>query len=212
MTAIHRSVLLCLVAAVALATGSPALAQDEDRVPTAARRAAEWHPSPEGSNSDAWFFSGAVGVGWFSGDRAVNGQPGFTAELRAAREISSNFYVVGSYLLAIPRTEVSDPLTGTTETGNHALHVPTIGLGYRAEVTPEVHLYIEPRIGGVFGGDVDAAPAGGASAGVQIDIRPGMAVDVRFTGLLTDTKIDTRAGDVDLSGIWSIGLGLTFEF
>jgi hypothetical protein len=191
---------------------SRALAQDEDRVPTGVRRAAEWHPSPEGLNSDSWFFSGSAGIALFSGSDAVDGQAGFAAELRAAREISGDFYVVGSYLLAVPRTEVTDPLSGSTDRESHALHALTIGLGYRAEITPEIHLFVEPRIGGLFGTDVDAAPIGGASAGIEIDLRPGLAVNVRFTGLFTDTQMDTRVGDVHLNGIWSVGVGLTFEF
>jgi hypothetical protein len=201
-----------IVALLALGTAVPALAQDEDRVPTGARRAAEWHPSPEGSDSDAWFFSGSAGIAWFTGSNAVDGQPGFAAELRAAREISGDFYVVGSYLLAVPRTEVIDPLSGSIDRESHGLHIASIGLGYRAEITPEIHLFVEPRIGGVFGTDVDAAPIGGASAGVEIDVRPGLAVNVRFTGLFTDTQVDTRIGNVDLNGIWSVGVGLTFEF
>src|SRR5205085_3055221 len=140
---------VCVV--VGLMSASRAMAQDEDRVPTAARRAAEWHPSREGLNSEAWWVSGTAGVAWFSGDGAVNGEAGFTAELRAAREIANNFYVVGSYLLAVPRTQVTDPVSGSTDRESHAVHVPTIGIGYRAEITPELHLFVEPRIGGIFG-------------------------------------------------------------
>jgi hypothetical protein len=188
------------------------MAQDEENVPTAARRAAEWHPSKEGLATRPWFASASAGVAWFDGDKGIDNQTGFSAEFLVGRELTSDWYVVGSYLLAIPKTEVTDPRSGDTVDETHALHIPTIGVGYRLEVSPEIHLFIEPRIGAVFGSDADLGPVAGGSTGVEFNIQPGMAIDVRFTGLFANTKLDTRAGEVDLSGIWSVGVGMRFEF
>lgn len=180
-------------------------------MPTAARRAAEWKPSPEGSRSDAWFFSGTAGIAWFSGDDAVDGEPGFTIEARAARELTSGFYVVGSYILGVAQTQVTD-LAGDIHDDSHLFHIPSIGVGFRAEVTPEIHLFVEPRVGGIFGGDVDAGPVAGASAGAEFELDPGLLIHVRFSGLFAETSLQTPAGDADLDGIFSVGVGLTWEF
>jgi hypothetical protein len=203
--------LLALLALLATAPRARAQTSDDpDRVPTGARRAAEWRPSPAGSDPDSWFVSGTAGIGWFTGDDGIDGDPGFTLELRGAREITGDFYVVGSYLLAFAKTEVS--LEGTSDRDTHVLHVPTIGLGYRAELSPEVHLFVEPRLGVLFGSDADAAPVGGAAAGVELEVRPGLLVNVRLTGLFTDASLDTAGLDQDLNGIFSVGVGLTWEF
>jgi hypothetical protein len=205
-----------LLVAVLFSSAGVSRAQDmydrEDDVPTGARRAANWHPTPEGVAGEPWQVSGSVGVGYFTGDRAVRDNAGFTAELRVSHDLADSFYIVGSYLLGFARTEVTDPDDGSTDRDTAVLNVPTIGLGFRGEVTPGIHLFIEPRLGLLFGGDADTAPAGGAAAGVDIQLNPGIDVRVAFTGLLTDSDIDTSAGDAHLSGIWSVGVGLVFEF
>lgn len=119
---------------------------------------------------------------------------------------------MGSYALAFARTDVTDPLDGSSDRDTAVLNVPTVGIGLRAEVSPEIRLFVEPKLGALFGGDADAAPVGGASAGIDIALDPGIAIRVGFTGLLTDTSIETSAGDADLTGIWSVGIGLVFEF
>jgi hypothetical protein len=208
-------VTLLLAVTTLLASAPTARAQtyvDEDNVPTGARRAAEWKPSPEGLNSDAWYFSASAGFCWFNGDDGVDGDAGFSLEARVARELSSDFYAVGSYLLAFAPTDVVDPTDGSDHTDTSVLNIPTIGIGYRWVIKPEIHLFIEPRLGAVFGGDVDIAPVGGAAAGVQIQLDPGIWVHATFTGLLTDATIETRHVDTDLDAIWSVGVGLTFEF
>ena len=184
----------------------------EDRVPTAARRAREWEPSPDASGGPEGFGSASVGTVFFSGDDEIENGPGFGAELKVGRELASDFYVVGSYLFAVAETETIDPLDGTFDEDPHTLHVPTIGVGFRAAFTPEIHAFVEPRVGALLGGDVDGGPVGGGSAGVEIQLDPGIAVRVSFTGLFTDSSLETAAGDVDLNGIWSVGVGLAFEF
>jgi hypothetical protein len=184
--------------------------RDGDRVPTAARRAAEWRGSSDPSGGDAWYFSAGAGVAWFSGDAAVDGDPGFSAQLRLAREMTGDLYVVGSYLVAVATTETPDP-NGGIDRGDHVLHVPTIGIGVRLEATPAVGIFIEPQVGAIFG-DADAGPVGGATAGVLFEIQPGLNLRVGFTGLFTDSTLDTPAGNADLNGIFSVGVGLVFEF
>jgi len=185
---------------------------DADRVPTGAVRAAQWKPTQEGIVGLPWSVSASAGFAWFSGSDAVDGQPGFAAELRAARDLSSdNIYVAGSYLLVIGQTEVTNPNTGSRDDQSHVLNVPTIALGFRTDVTPSIHLFIEPKLGVVFG-DADTAPVGGASAGAEFDLQPGMSFRVNFTGLATRSSIHTSAGDADLDAIWSVGVGLAFEF
>jgi hypothetical protein len=184
---------------------------DDERVPTGARRAAEWEPSREGVAGRPWEFSVSAGLAFFSGDDAFDDQPGFAIDLRAAHDLTGDFYVVGSYLLAFARTDVIDELDGSNDRDTKVLHVPTVGVGFRAEVTPEIQLFVEPKLGAVITSD-DVGPAGGASAGVDFEVDPGIAVRVGFTGLLTDSRVDTSAGDADLNGIWSVGVGLVFEF
>ena len=202
-------------AAVALAAiislAQPGLAQSDqvDRVPTGARRAAEWHPSPEGLSSDAWFLSGTVGMALFTGDEAVEDEAGFTAEFRVARELASDFYAVGSYLLGL--ASVEDPSPASDDEDTAVLHIPTLGIGWRPELTPEIHLLLEPRIGVLFG-DADTAPVGGGSVGVEIQLDPGILVNARFTALFTGTDVDTPGDDAELNALWSVGVGMTFEF
>jgi hypothetical protein len=180
-------------------------------VPTGARRAAEWRPSPEGSRSDSWFLSGTAGIAYFSGDNAVDDEPGFVFEARAARELTSGFYVVGSYILGFAQTEVTD-INGDTHDDTHTFHIPSVGVGFRADVTPNIYLFVEPRVGGIFGDDVDAGPVAGASAGAEFELSPGLLVHIRLTGLFAETSLQTPAGDADLDGIFSVGVGLTWEF
>jgi hypothetical protein len=185
--------------------------RDDDRVPTGARRAAEWDPSPEGVAGAPWEFSVSAGLAFFSGDDAFDDQPGFAAELRASHDLTGDFYVVGSYLLGFARTEVTDEDDGSLDRDTHVLNVPTVGVGFRAELTPQIDLFVEPKLGAVITGD-DVGPAGGASAGIDIGLDAGICVRLGLTGLLTRTTVDTSAGDADLNGIWSVGVGLVFEF
>lgn len=183
-----------------------------DRVPTGARRAREWRPTPEGASADAWHFSAGAGLAFFSGDDAVSDDPGFSVEVKASRDLTADLYVVGSYFVGFADSEFTDPFDGTEESDSHVLHVPTIGIGVRFEATPEIRFFLEPKLGALLSSDADAAPVGGATAGVDIELDPGLAVRVSFTGLVTDTELQTDAGDADLDGIWSVGVGLVFEF
>jgi hypothetical protein len=203
--------LLMIVLTSASSARGQAYERDPDDVPTGARRAAEWKPTREGLVGTPWNISGNVGVAFYSGDDAID-DAGFSAELRLTREVASDFYAVGSYFVGFMATDVTDPDTGRGDRDTHVLNVPTLGLGFRGEVTPEIHLYIEPRIGVLFGNGMDTAPAGGFGAGVDFQIQPGFDVHVAFTGLATDTDFSTRAGDAHLSAIWAVGVGLAWEF
>ena len=188
-------------------------ARNRDRVPTGARRAREWRPTPGGASADAWHFSAGAGLAFFSGDDAVSDDPGFALELKASRDLTADLYVVGSYLLGFAESEFTDPVDGTEESDSHLLHVPTIGLGVRLEATPEIGFFLEPKIGALFSSDADAAPVGGATVGTDIELDPGIAVRVSFTGLVTDTELEVDDdAEADLNGIWSVGVGLVFEF
>ena len=203
---------LCAVA-VLLACAPPAraLQRDPDEVPTGARRAAEWHPTKEGIVGEPWQVSASAGIAYFTGDGDLD-TSGFTAELRLSHDLSNDFYVVGSYFLAIAGTDVDNPIDGSSDSDTAVLHIPTIGVGYRLEMNPEIYLFFEPRIGILFSGDADTGPAGGISTGVEIDLDPSIAIRFAFTGLFTDTRLDTSSGDVDLNGIWSVNVGMAWRF
>src|SRR3954471_10856036 len=173
-----------LLAGAASARGQDAY--NEDDVPTGARRAANWHPTREGLVGTRWTFAADVGVAFYSGDDAID-NAGFSAEARLTREVASDFYAVGSYFLGFIATDVTDPDTGRGDRDTHVVNVPTLGLGYRGEISPEIHLFIEPRVGVLFGNGMDTAPAAGLGAGVDIQIEPGFNFHVAFTGLATDT-------------------------
>jgi len=205
------TLLTILVAAAAPARAEETYERDPDDVPTGARRAANWHPTREGIVGTPWTFAADVGVAFYSGDDAID-NAGFSAEARLTREVASDFYAVGSYFLGFIATDVTDPDTGRSDRDTHVLNIPTIGLGYRGEVSPEIHLFIEPRVGVLFGNGMDTAPAAGLGAGVDIQIEPGFNFHVAFTGLATDSDFSTRAGDAHLSAIWAVGVGLAFEF
>ena len=120
-----------------LAFGSTSFAQEgggEDRVPTGAVRAAEWKPSHEGLVGQPWDFAVLAGFAFFSADDAFD-EAGFAAELKLSHDLASDFYVAGSYLLAFVSTDVVDPGDGSSVDETHTLHVPTVGVGYRAELS-----------------------------------------------------------------------------
>jgi hypothetical protein len=181
----------------------------DDNIPTGARRAAEWKPSPEGIRGYPWDFSFGAGFAYYSGDDFDD--TGLALEVKLARDLSNGFYASAAYLLTFAETEVTDPLDGSTSDEDHVLNIPTLGVGFRAEFNPEINLFIEPRIGAVITSD-DAGIAAGASAGVNIQLQPGMSVHVTFTGLATDLAVETDAGDADLNGLFAAGIGLVFEF
>ena len=203
-----------LFASTALAQRGPddAAAADEREIPTAARRAHEWSPDPDATGGPPWFASASPLIVFFSGDDEVDTDPGFGAQFRVGRELVSNFYVVGSYLVAVAEAEAADEFGDSSDEEDFVLHIPTIGVGVRAGFTPEIYGFIEPSIGGVFGSDVDAGVVVGASTGVEIQLQPGFAVRVSFSGMFTDSSFDTDAGDVDLDAVWSVGVGLAFQF
>jgi hypothetical protein len=203
--------LLATVLTSARSAGAQAYERDPDDVPTGARRAAEWKPTREGLVGTPWTFAADVGVAFYSGDDAID-NAGISAEARLTREIASDFYAVGSYFLGFIATDVTDPDTGRGDRDTHVVNVPTLGLGWRGEVSPEIHLFVEPRVGVLFGNGMDTAPAAGLGAGVDIQIEPGFNFHVAFTGLATDTDFSTRAGDAHLSAIWAVGVGLAWEF
>jgi len=189
--------------------GFQTVREEGEDVPTGARRAAEWEPSREGLVGEPWDFAVLAGFTFISGDDAFD-DAGFAAELKLSRDLASDFYVAGSYLLAFVSTDVTDP-DGSAVDETHTLHVPTLGVGYRAELSPEIHLFIEPKLGALITGD-DVGPVGGFSTGVDIQVDPGILVRANFTALAVDAGVDTDAGDADLNALYSVGIGLVFEF
>jgi hypothetical protein len=203
-------VMLCGFAVASAGAQESRIDDETDEVPTAARRASEWR----GSTSDAVSgpsFTAGVGIVWFSADDGVETDPGFNLNLRLTHDLAGDFYVVGSYTLASVETQFDSPLAGSSDTDDHLLHVPTLGIGVRFDATPEISLFLEPKIGAIFGDDTDAGPVGGASTGVDIQIQPGMSVRFTFTGLVTDATIETNAGDADLDAMWAVSVGIGFE-
>ena len=212
-TTIAAALGAALFASTALAQpGTDGVAADDREVPTAARRAHEWKPDPGATGGPPWFASASPAIVFFSGDDAVDTDGGFGAQFRVGRELVPNSYVVGSYLVAFAEAEAADDFDGSSDEEDFVLHIPTIGVGVRADFTPEIYGFIEPCIGGVFGSDVDAGAVVGASTGVEIALQPGFAVRVSFSGLFTDSSFDTEAGDADLDAVWSVGVGFAFQF
>jgi hypothetical protein len=212
-TTIAAALAAALFASTASAQpGTDDVAADDREMPTAARRAHEWSPDPDATGGPAWFASASPTIVFFSGDDAVDTDAGFGAQFRVGRRLAGNSYVVGSYLVAFAEAEAADPFDDSSDEEDFVLHIPTIGVGVRADVSPEVYVFIEPCIGGVFGSDVDAGAAVGASTGVEIELQPGFAVRVSFSGMFTDSSFDTSAGDADLDAVWSVGVGLAFQF
>lgn len=182
----------------------------EDDVPTAARRAARWHPAPGSSDAGAWFASASVGPAWFSGDRIDEG-PDFFAQFRFGRELTREVYLVGSYGIGFVTTDVRTP-DGSRDEETHDLHAVTGGFGVRLELAPEFEVFVEPRVGMVFGSDAHLGPAGGGTAGLSLQAAEGLYLRLELTGLVADTSLDTRGRNADLDALWSVGLGLQFEF
>ena len=157
-----------------------------------------------------WYFTASAGVGWFGGDD-ISDTPGFAGQLRLARDLSDEAYLVGSYLFALPETEVTTPGGGTDE-DRHDLHAFTFGAGLRGDVTREAQLFIEPRVGVLFGSDIDAAFAFTLSGGVDFFVTEGVAVRFEVTGLLTDADIDTSGPTANLESGFIANFGVSFEF
>ena len=209
-----------IVTLAALSAAAPAsLAQPNDGtevgvsddVPTGARRAAEWKPSPEGLSGPPWLVSASAGFLVLGGDDPVDEEGGFAFELRASRSLTGGFYFAGSYLLGVVETDVVDPDDGSEEDETHFLHVPTLGVGWRAELSPEISLFIEPKIGALITSD-DIGVVGGGTVGFGFQVDPGWGVRIGLTALAANASLDTEAGDADISGLFSVGIGLVFEF
>ena len=47
---------------------------------------------------------------------------------------------------------------------------------------------------------------------VDIQLDPGILVRANFTALAVGAGVDTDAGDAELNALYSVGIGLVFEF
>jgi hypothetical protein len=217
-------VLTALGLALAAASGGATYAQESDSRPTTGER--EWaYPSRGPSRAEAraananrpgwdpysWYASVSAGPAWFNGD-GLSDSADFAAEGRLAHDLTDEVYLVGAYTFALTETEGDDGLGGSTDEDTVDLHIFSFGVGFRLEATPEVHFFIEPRAGVLFGSDADAAPVGLLSGGVELAVTEGIAVRFAVTGLITDSDINTEGPDANLdSGVMGT-LGIAFEF
>jgi hypothetical protein len=215
------AIVAVLAGAVPARAGAP-IDRDSDEGRTTAERG--WTYDTRGPNRSAanqrggqwwengpWFVALGAGPAWFGGDD-LGDSVSFAAQARVGREITDEVYVVGSYLLAFPETDVTDPASGSTADDRHDLHAVTFGVGFQGEVTPEVRLFVEPRAGVAFGSDIDAAPVGAVTAGVALYPTEGIAVRFEVTGLVTDADVDTDAGDAKVKTGVVGTFGVSFEF
>lgn len=224
-TPIVRRVALVFGLVVALCTATPAQvtgADDESDTTTERRwsyssrgpgrnlaRASD--PSASWWETGPWYGGVSAGPAWFGGDGLADSTD-FAAEARVARDLTDNIYLLGSYTFAIVESEGDAALGGSGDEERHDLHIFTLGVGFRADVTPEVKLFIEPRAGLLFGSDADAAPVGALTGGVDVSVTEGIALRFAVTGLLTDSAISRDGPDANLeSGVYAT-LGVTFEF
>ncbi|HZN65446.1 MAG TPA: hypothetical protein VFB66_09095 [Tepidisphaeraceae bacterium] len=162
------------------------------------------------ANEWPWEISASAGAAWV-GDEDVDGSLNFAGQLRLGKYVGNNVSVVGSYLFALAETEIEPPGGGPVESSDHNLHVGMIGVCMRLDLTPEMRLFIEPRIGVIFG-DADTGPAGGAAGGLELEVTDNIFLRFEALGLLADSTIDTDAGDADVDGIAAFTLGIVFEF
>ena len=213
------------LAAAFLASSGPssAVAQGADDGKTTAER--DWAyptkgptreqartPGPEAPwwQQGPWYAGVEAGIGWFDGDGLTNA-PDFVAEGRIACDLADEFYLLGSYTFALAETEV-ETLAGDSEQEKHDIHVLAFGMGARFLASPEMQLFVEPRVGVLFGSDADVAPAGMLSAGIDLFATEGLAVRFAVTGMVTDSDINTDGEDANLrSGVMGT-LGIVFEF
>lgn len=186
---------------------APAPAGDD--VPTAFRRAAAWHPGPA-ADVHPWFFTVTGGPAWFGGDDLAS-TPGGAVQLSLAKSFTEHVYLVGSYWFGMMETETPVEGGGKDERW-HDLHALTGGFGVRFDVSRDFSLFAEPRIGVIVGSDADVGPVGGVTAGLAYEIDTGITLRVEFTGLVTDTSLDTRGRDANLETIGQVAVGLQFEF
>jgi hypothetical protein len=167
-------------------------------------------PPSIASNDWPWEVSASAGAAWVGGDDLA-GSLDMAAQLRLAKYLSDHVYLSGSYLFALTETEFEPLGGGPEETDDHDLHVATVGVGFRFEVTPDVRLFVEPRIGVLFG-DADTAPAGGVAGGLELEVTEGIALRFEALGLVTDSSIDTDAGEADIDSVAAFTMGVVFEF
>ena len=166
-------------------------------------------PGGQWWESGPWHASAGVGAGWFGGDD-LSDSAAFAAQLRVGCDLSDEAYFVGSYLFASPET---DGGAGDAADESHDLHVLTLGVGLRADVTDGVRLFVEPRAGALFGSGVDAAPVGALTGGVDFFVAEGISIRLELTGLITDAEIDTGdAGSANLDSGVIGSFGISFEF
>ena len=168
--------------------------------PASAARANEW----------PWEVSVSAGAAWVGGDDLSDSMD-FAAQLRLGKQLSNEVYVAGSYLFAIAETQFESPLGGPDETEDHDLHIASLGVGLRLEVTEEILFFVEPRIGVIFG-DADTGPVAGFAGGVELAVTEGVALRFEVLGLAADTSLDTAFGDADVDSVAAFTLGVTFEF
>ena len=215
--------LLGVALALAVLGDAPALGQERDaaepdaapattaqRQGTSDTRGPARTTDPGQSVVRPWYFTATAGPAWFGGDD-VSDATSFAGQVRLARDLSDEAYLVGSYLFAMPETE-TDTAGGGTDEDSHDLHAFTFGAGLRGDVTQEVQLFIEPRAGVLFGSDIDAAFAFTLAGGVDFRVTEGVAVRFEVTGLLTDAEIDTGGADANLESGFLASFGVSFEF
>jgi hypothetical protein len=78
-------------------------------------------------------------------------------------------------------------------------------------VTPEVRLFVEPRVGVLFG-DADTGPVGGVAGGLELAVTEGIGLRFEALGLVTDSTLDTAFGDADVDSLAAFTMGIVFEF
>lgn len=167
-------------------------------------------PGTQWWETGPWFVIVSAGPAWFDGDDLDN-SVSFAAQVRVARELSRNAYIVGGYLFALPETDVTNA-SGASNHDRHDLHAVTIGAGMQGDVSPDFRLYVEPHIGVLFGSDIDAAAVGSVTAGVAFFATDQLAMRFEITGLVTDATIDTNAGDARIKAGIVGSFGISFEF
>ena len=158
-----------------------------------------------------WFGSVAAGLVWFDGDN-LSGSADFAADLRLGFDLSNEASLVASYTFALAETEVPSSGGGSVDEETHDIHILALGVDLQADVTHELRLFIEPRVGVLFGSDADVAPVGMLSGGVALTVVEGTTLRLAVTGLVTDSDINTSGEDANLDTGVMATLGLAFEF
>jgi hypothetical protein len=195
----------CLLCPVAFAQPD---GDDGGLAPPPRRTTTDTFDRPAGATANDWPWEASVSLGaaWF-GELATSNSPGLAAQLRVAKNISDEAYVSANYLFALAEAETDTP-NGQQD---HDVHIATIGIGLRADVTNELAFFAEPRIGAIFG-DVEAGVAAGLAAGLELEVTEGILLRFEALGMGLDSSIDTGSGNSDLELVLAFTMGVVFEF